>query len=524
MKKITQWLKAQLKNFQAEIKQINLKTMPAKTWQYIKTHKKRAALIGLVLIAVIAGGTFVISRSQNKVTYINYKVSRGDITESLDVVGSVQAVPSAVLKWKTDGIVADFTINVGDDVKEGETLMRLTDSSLDPSILQANANLLDAKLALDKLLIANTDRNTASKALNDAEYNYLLAKRNIDNINWQNTSLEKIQAARDAYQLAEQAYWQAQWVLDALQEKSDDDEEKINAQNALNDAKILKDKTYFSLRDLLGRYYNYETETLFILYDQSIDTLQEARLTWEKYQDMSDEIAAARATVQSYQNTVDNAAIIAPFDGTITNIIANAGEMVSSGTSAAQIDNLNNLMITVDVSEVDINNIKVGQDVRITFDSISGKTFHGLVSKVSNAGDASSGLVQFSITIKLTDIDASIKPGFSATASIITNQVTNVLMVPTAAIQKGQNRSILLIKGTNGNPTIVPVELGAASDSMTQVISDQIAEGDVILVPVSDGSTTNLRSGFGMYGILGGEPPAVRQPGSGGNFQPRQGN
>ena len=114
--------------------------------------------------------------------------------------------------------------------------------------------------------------------------------------------------------------------------------------------------------------------------------------------------------------------------------------------------------------------------------------------------------MQFSITIKLTDIDASIKPGFSATASIITNQVTNVLMVPTATIQKGQNRSILLIKGTNGNPTIVPVELGAASDSMTQVISDQIAEGDVILVPVSNGNMTNLRSGFGMYGILGGEP------------------
>ena len=521
--KVTRLLKTEPFKLHSNFKNIEFKKLPANTWQYVINNKRKSMLMALFIVALIAGSLFLIKRNQNKTTYANYKVTLGDITETLDVVGSVQAVPSAVLTWKTDGIVADFKVVIGDKVKTGDILMRLTDSSLDPTILQANANLLDAKLALDKLLLANTDQNVALKALNDAEYEYLLAKNKIDLINWQNTPLETIQAAREAYQLSEQTYWQAKRALETLN-NSASESEKINTQNILNAATTDKDKKYLALRDLLGRYYNYETETLFILYDQSVDALEEARLTWEKYQDMSDEIAAAKATVQSYQNTVNNAAIIAPFDGTITNIMVNAGEMVNNGTNAVQIDNLEMLMITIDVSEVDINNIKAGQNVDITFDALPGKTFHGTVSKVSNAGDSSSGLVQFSITITITDADESIKPGFSATASIITNQVTNVLMVPTSAIQKGQNRSFLIIRGLDGNPSIVPVAIGAASDSMTQVISEQIKEGDVVLVPVSDGTTTSLRGGFGMYGILGGEPPADRQPPSGGNFQPRQGN
>ena len=526
IKNTSKSLMTKAKKFFSGIKHINLKSAPGEMWGYIKTHKMRSLIIGILVVAGIAGGAYLISRNQSKVTYVQYKVTRGDITETLDVVGSVQAIPSAVMTWKTDGIVADFSVKIGDQVNTGDTLMHLTDSSLDPSILQANANLLDAQLALDKLLRANTDRDAAAKALNDTEYSYLLAKENIDEINWQNTSMEKIQQARGEYQLTEQAYWRAQWALDTLQNKTADDPEKSTAQNTFNEAKKAKDKSYLILRDLLGRYYNYETETLFILYDQSVDALQEARLTWEKYQDMSDEVAAARATVQSYQNTVNHAAIIAPFDGTITNIVANAGDMASSGTSAAQIDNLGNLMITVDVSEVDINAIRVDQDVEITFDSLTGKTFHGKVIKVSNAGNASSGLVQFSITIQLTDADENIKPGFSATASIIISQVSDVLMVPTAAIQKGGQRNFVLLSSAAGTPSIIPVEIGASSDSMTQIISDQIKEGDTILVPVSGTSTTGLRSGFGMMGILGGEGgvPTDRQPPSGGNFQPRQGN
>ncbi|MRS04573.1 efflux RND transporter periplasmic adaptor subunit, partial [bacterium] len=138
IKNATKSLMIKAKKFFSGIRHVDLKTAPGDIWGFIKTHKKRSLFIGILVLAGIAGGAYLLSRNQNKVAYIQYKVSRGDITETLDVVGSVQAVPSAVLTWKTDGIVADFSVKIGDQVKTGDILMHLTDSSLDPSILQAN--------------------------------------------------------------------------------------------------------------------------------------------------------------------------------------------------------------------------------------------------------------------------------------------------------------------------------------------------------------------------------------------------
>ena len=100
-------------------------------------------------------------------------------------------------------------------------------------------------------------------------------------------------------------------------------------------------------------------------------------------------------------------------------------------------DDLSNLLIDVQVSEVDINNIALDQPVTLTLDAIPNKTYHGQVTEVSQAGDTSSGAVNFTVTAKLTDGDAQVKPGMTAAVNIVTNQVKDQLLVPNRGCPSG---------------------------------------------------------------------------------------
>ena len=131
------------------------------------------------------------------------------------------------------------------------------------------------------------------------------------------------------------------------------------------------------LNYLLGTYYSYAADTDFILYDQAEAAVEEARIDYNRYLDQTDEIAAAEANVQALENTINQSRIIAPFDGTVTDISAVSGQRVSSGDTAVRIDNLDNLVVEVAVSEVDINKVSEGQKAVVTFDALPEKEYEG---------------------------------------------------------------------------------------------------------------------------------------------------
>ena len=110
----------------------------------------------------------MLTTAETTVQYV--KATTGSLTESIDVVGTLEAQPMVELAWESGGIISPFTLKVGDKVKKGDVLFSLEASSLSSSILQAQSDLLDAKAELDNLNSANTDLYTASQTLSDAEY------------------------------------------------------------------------------------------------------------------------------------------------------------------------------------------------------------------------------------------------------------------------------------------------------------------------------------------------------------------
>ena len=208
-----------------------------------------------------------------------------------------------------------------------------------------------------------------------------------------------------------------------------------------------------------------------------------------------DDLAAARARLQAAQTTVDSRVLNAPFAGTITEVTIKPGDPVAPGSAAFRLDNLDRLLVDVQVSEVDINRVRVGQPVSLSFDAILNKQYTGVVDQVASVGDILQGVVQFNVTVELTDADAQVKPGMTAAVNITVDQVNDVLLVPNRAVRvvNGQ-RVVYILK--NNQLQMVKVTLGASSDTQSQVLGGDLQVGDqIVLNPPQD-----------LFGTTGGGP------------------
>jgi RND family efflux transporter MFP subunit len=179
------------------------------------------------------------------------------------------------------------------------------------------------------------------------------------------------------------------------------------------------------------------------------------------------------------------------------------GDLVSNGTNAFRIDDQSAIYVDLQVSEIDINNIQVGQTASLTFDAIPSKTYNGTVYEVGNIGTTSSGVVNFTVTVKLTDADALVKTGMTVAANIVTSQIDNVLLVPSRAIRTTNNRSTIYIMTAAGLQPVL-IQIGSSNDTQTQITAGNVKAGDrVVLNPPT--TTFAQAGGFGfMGGIFGG--------------------
>ena len=149
------------------------KNIQAKTSEPKKSYKKWVLIVVGVLAVVIMAAAVLFFRGSSvseeaQVEYMN--VTSGAIAESIDVVGSLEAVPSVTLSWESSGIVSPFDLKVGDIVKKDQILLTLEDSSLASSLLQAQTDLLEAQIVLENLVVANSDLYEAAQTLSDAEF------------------------------------------------------------------------------------------------------------------------------------------------------------------------------------------------------------------------------------------------------------------------------------------------------------------------------------------------------------------
>jgi len=443
----------------------------------------------LVLMAVAAGGLLILNnirQNQQKALAAleTVAVEKGNLVAIVGATGTVNANQSADLVWQTNGRIASVNVKLNEKVKEGQVLAVLDPTSVSPSINTARADLVSARRALQDVLESRTAEAEAYLALLRAEEEYEGAKDDRDQWNYKDASWDSVAEYRTTFLDAESDLHKAEAVVDELAANpSAVENDLLKAQEQLAEAQTSRNQALRNLTNLLGKNYDQTVAEDFAKYDLAEAKMQDARRNWERVKKAptSEDIEAAQARVDAAESTVALASISAPFSGTVTVASVKAGDEVKAGMSSFRVDDLSKLVITVEVPEVDINSIKVGQSATLSFDAIFGKEFKGTVTEVQPVGTITQGVVNFAISIELEKNSGEVKPGMTAAVSIVVSEVNDVLIVPNRAIRR-ENGSYIVYVMRDGVASKVTVEIGASSDTSTQILSGDVAEGDLVIL------------------------------------------
>lgn len=435
--------------------------------------KRFRNIVIIILILAAAGYAFyrwqANRASAQTSTYQLVTAERGDLTAQIGATGVVRSNQNAVLTWQTSGIIAEVLVKTGQDVDAGQELATLTQTSLPQNVILAKADLANSQQALEDLSLnaelakvkAMQDIVTFEQAVRDAQY--MLDNFTIPTEQQGLSAVEAVDKFKDELDKARLAFEPYKFFpsSDATRERLKD--ELDSAQSNYN-AAVKRLKYEFNLA----------------VAQANLTKAQQDYYKWETGPDPRD-IAAVEARMEAAQATLDLAHLTAPFAGTITGVNLKPGDKVSPGSIAFQIDDLTHLLVDVRVSEVDINRIKLNQEASISFDAILSKVYRGQVVEVDRVGTSNQGVVDFIVTIELSDADENVKPGMTAAVNIVVNQLENVLLVPNRAVRvKDGERVVYILK--DNTPTPVIVQLGASSDSMSEVLESDLQVGDQIIL------------------------------------------
>ena len=462
-----------------------------------KKYKKIWIIVSALIIALAAVVVLLSQKSGAQADFMQtVEAVQGSIEQSVESVGTIKSEPSALLVWEMDGIPAAYDLQIGDVVKKGDVLMELEASSQSPEVLQAYSDLLDAQTELEKVQISDAAFQEIHKELTTQQI-ILLHKYSLrDQWNMGGSSDERVDAAIADYEEAVLIVWDAEDDFKAMKSLPEDDPQRIAAAEALEEAIYVRDILERALNQILDHDYDHDVRTDFIVYQKQLALVAELRASYYRYVDNSDEIAAARAETQALQNTVDQARVIAPFDGTVTEIFVNPGQGVSKGDFAVQLNDLDNLVIELSIPQTEINDLEIGQDAHISFDAIPARQYQGYVQEIAKAGTEIDGQSMFPVTIRVFNADELVKMGFTAHVEIITRQAEDVLLISNQAIFYDE-KGALYVMSENEDKSLseIFIETGARSDAYTEVISGDINAGDLLIINQVDAIEFEVGSG-----------------------------
>ncbi|MBX3005906.1 MAG: efflux RND transporter periplasmic adaptor subunit [Anaerolineales bacterium] len=473
------------------------KTMGTRKWsivEWFKTMDTRkwfivggAALLLLVVAVLVRNAS---QPSQSAASNVQTaRVERGSLVATVGATGSVRALQSAALAWETSGVVEEIHFAVGDRVRKGDVIASLVISSMPPNVILAQADLQSAQDAFEDFenSFGDLGLSQAQKELAEAQDAFEKAQRYLSSISNPGRPVDIDQAKANMI-LAQDGLDRARNAYEPFASRAEGDLTRAGLLLQLTEAQQKYDaavRQYNALSSGSGATPIAKAEADLALAKAQLEIAQ------QHYDEVSQgpsaqQRAAAEARLAAAQASVDMGYILAPFNGTLTDIYPNAGDLVNTGAPAVQVDNLSTVQVVVEVSEVDINRIAVGQPASVVLDAVQDVAYAGEVVAVAQSGNSTQGGVTFRVVVELDDADANVRPGMTAVVNIVVTELEDVLLVPNRAVRvQNGHRVVYVQRGVRMEP--VQITLGASSETYSEILDGELKEGDVIVLnpPVS---------------------------------------
>ena len=484
-----------------------------------------------VLCVAVAGGVFLLRPQQAKpasvdASYTEAAPERRDVTNTLSGTGTLNPANTYTVKSLVDGKVLTGTIEEGDIVEESNVLYTIDSSDASTNFEKAEIAMQQAQRSYDKVV----DRQYVRAEVAGVVSSLKVTKG--DEV----TSGQEVAVIRDSSRMlltlefpaADAANFSvgqsAAVTLDGTFEQLDGTVTSVSGTDALSAGNLLTRTVTITVKNAGGlttaqaatasingvssigsATFAYQAERTLtaqaagtvtsinvqegsdVAKDDIILGLSGDDLT-ESIQSASESLRSAEISMQNLQDAMNNYTITAPISGTIIEKDAKVGDAVKAGDTLCIVYDLSYLEMSINVDELQISSISVGQQVQITADAVPDKTYVGTVTRVSMKGASNGGTTTYPVSIRIDDTDG-LRPGMNANAEIVVAEAKNALVVPNAAVVRGSY--VLVTKDSpsaaNADTAMeapegfvyVPVKTGVSDDDYTQIVSG-IQEGDTI--------------------------------------------
>ena len=479
-------------------------------------------LVPVVCVAALGGWFFLRpDKAQNTnvdINYVQVSPSKRDISNTLSGTGTLNPANTYNVKSLVAGKVLTSTIEEGDIVEEGDVLYTVDSSDATTKAEQASIALQQAQRSYDKTV----DRQYVRAEVSGVVSVLKVAKG--DEV----TSGQEVAVIRDSSKMTLQLEFpaadaanfsvgqSAEVTLDGTFETLTGTVTAVTGTDALSTGNLLTRTVTISVRNAGGlttaqaatatingvsciaaKNFEYQAERTLTTLSAGTVTAINVReggavnkddivlqisgddLT-EAMQSASESLRSAELNMNNLQEAMNNYTITSPISGTIIEKNAKTGDALSTGADLCTIYDLSYLVMVINVDELQVSSLSVGQNVQVTADAVPDKTYVGTVTRVSMKGTASGGTTTYPVTVRIDETEG-LRPGMNANAEIVVAEAKNTLAVPNAAIVRGGY--VLVTKDSpsavNADDSMiapegyvyVPVKTGVSDDDYTQIIS-----------------------------------------------------
>ncbi len=498
---------------------------PAAFW------KKNWKLLVPAVCVIVAGGAFLLWPKQAKPASVDASYTEAapeyrNVSNTLSGTGTLNPANTYTVKSLVDGKVLTSTMEEGDTVDEGTVLYTIDSSDASTNFEKAEIAMQQAQRSYDKVVDRQYVRAEVAGTVSSLKVN------KGDEV----TSGQEVAVIRDSSKMlltlefpaADAANFSvgqsADVTLDGTFEQLTGTVTSVTGTDALSAGNLLTRTVTIAVRNAGGlttaqaatasingvssigsAVFGYQAERTLtaqaagtvtainvqegaeVAKDDILIGLSGDDLT-ESIQSASESLRSAEISMQNLQDAMNNYTITAPINGTIIEKDAKAGDAAKAGDTLCIVYDLSYLEMSINVDELQISSISVGQKVQITADAVQDKTYVGTVTRVSMKGTANGGTTTYPVTIRIDDTDG-LRPGMNANAEIVVAEATNALCVPNAAVMRGGYVLVTQDSPSAANAeqgmeapegfVYVAVKTGVSDDDYTQIVSG-IQEGDTI--------------------------------------------
>ena len=462
--------------------------------------KKIRIITAVLLLVIITAVTACSPLAQTKEETEPYaEVKRGDILVSVSGSGNIEASLDTNLSFGAGGRIAKIQVEEGDRVTKGTILAELETDALELARDQAEYALTQAEVAFTQ-----------------AELSQKTAEHNLDNVLDQKDALElALYQAQIDVKSAEHHFDETRDIYtwpDIETAKKDVDNAKAFLQYVLDQGLSASTVAYAQARldaaeaVLDAKVYAYDTEEVAIARMQLQAAVLAEAQAQKNLDDIGDDIAlselqvaAAKASVEQASQSValarqslaqaekdlTEAVITAPFDGIVASLTAEEGDVMPSPTmSPRRIISLIDptaMELVVEVDEIDIPEVTVGQEAIVRLDALPDKEFSGAVTTIYPIPQEVGGVIVYKVKIKLEVPEGSgVRVGMSAEADIVLAKRSDVLLVPDRAVSKDSEGNPIVYVLVGKKLEERPVVVGINDDFNTEIISG-LQAGETVL-------------------------------------------